>query len=41
MNQEDFNIEDYNDRAQDLISAMLDRYMTAILDLNAAEFLPK
>jgi aminoglycoside/choline kinase family phosphotransferase len=39
-NQEDFNIEDYNDRAQDLLNSMLERYMTAILDLNAAEFLP-
>ncbi len=40
-NQEDFNIEDYNERAQQLISSMLERYMTAILDLNAAEFLPE
>ncbi len=40
-NQEDFAIEDYNERAQNLMSAMLERYMTAILDLNAAEFLPK
>ena len=38
-NQEDFNIEDYNERAQELMETMLDRYMTAILDLNAAEFL--
>ena len=40
-NQDDFNLEDYNERAQQLISTMLDRYMAAILDLNAAEFLPK
>jgi aminoglycoside/choline kinase family phosphotransferase len=40
-NQEDLNIEDYNDRAQELITTILERYMTAILDLNAAEFLPE
>lgn len=40
-NQENFNIDDYNERAQELINTILERYMTAILDLNAAEFLPE
>ncbi len=39
--QENLNIEDYNERAQELIETILHRYMTAILDLNAAEFLPE
>ncbi len=30
----------YNDRANSLIDTILERYTTAILDLNAAEFLP-
>ena len=38
---EDVNFKDYNQRAQELMETMLDRYMTAILDLNAAEFLPE
>lgn len=40
-NQENVNLGDYNERAQELMETMLDRYMTAILDLNAAEFLPE
>ncbi len=39
--QESLNIEDYNERAQELFEAMFDRYTAAILDLNAAEFLPE
>jgi len=39
-NRENFDINDYNERAQKLISEMNDRYSWAILDLNAAEFLP-
>ena len=40
-NLEDLNFEDYNDRAQELMETLLERHVTAILDLNAAEFLPE
>lgn len=39
--QESLNIEKYNERAQELFETMFDRYAAAILDLNAAEFLPE
>ncbi|MCH8009531.1 MAG: phosphotransferase [Chloroflexi bacterium] len=39
--QESLNIEDYNERAQELFQTMFERYSAAILDLNAAEFLPE
>ena len=39
--QASLNIEDYNERAQELFETMFERYTVAILDLNAAEFLPK
>ncbi len=39
--QENLNIEDYNERAQQLIETILHRYVAAVLDLNAAEFLPE
>ena len=39
--QESLKIEDYNKRAQELFQTMFDRYSAAIMDLNAAEFLPE
>ncbi len=38
--RERVDISTYGDRAQSLVDTMLERYTTAILDLNAAEFLP-
>ena len=40
-NRENFDIEAYPERGQALMNTMLERYTTAILDLNAGEFLPK
>jgi aminoglycoside/choline kinase family phosphotransferase len=39
-NRENVDIAAYGERAQTLIDTMIDRYTTAIVDLNAAEFLP-
>ena len=39
-NRENFDIESFPERGQELISTMLERYTTAIVDLNAGEFLP-
>ncbi len=39
-NQEHVDYDTYNERAQTLMTAILERYTTAILDLNSAEFLP-
>ena len=39
-NRENFDIEAYPERGQALMNTMLERYTTAILDLNAGEFLP-
>jgi hypothetical protein len=38
--REDIDLASYGERAEALLDAMLERYTTAILDLNAAEFLP-
>jgi hypothetical protein len=38
--REQVDMSAYNERANDLIDTMMQRYTTAILDLNAAEFLP-
>ena len=39
-NREKLDIEAYPERGQTLMNTMLERYTTAILDLNAGEFLP-
>ena len=39
-NRENFDIEAFPERGQALMNTMLERYTTAILDLNADEFLP-
>lgn len=38
--RENVDMGAYGDRAQSLVETMIERYTTAILDLNAAEFLP-
>ena len=38
-NREFFDENKYNERAKDLVQAMVERYSTAILDADAGEFL--
>jgi hypothetical protein len=38
--REQVDMDRYGDRAHELIDTMMERYTTAILDLEAAEFLP-
>ena len=38
-NRENFNLDDLNERGQALMSTIMERYMTAIVDVNAGEFL--
>lgn len=39
-NQNNIDLGQYNERAQELFQTIVERYTTAILDLNAGEFLP-